>query len=103
MVYSDARYCAGRNHRDKPRHGRLPRNRAGAKAEIRSTGGRIARCSQMVDPPCRPQRLSRQEADLNAANAAAPGGGEAQERRIQTAGEPSMLQSSSTEMVPRYR
>src|SRR5260370_28406802 len=57
----------------------------------------------MADPPCRPQGLSRQEADLNAANAAAPGGGEAQERRIQTAGETSMLQSSSTETVPRYR
>src|SRR6266478_3853865 len=40
-------------------------------AEIRSTGGRIARYSQMADPPCRPQRLSRQEADLNAANAGA--------------------------------
>src|SRR6266478_6391442 len=32
-----------------------------------------------------------------------PGGGEAQERRIQTAGETSMLQSSSTETAPRYR
>ena len=74
MVYSDARYCAGRDHRDNPLHGRLLPNRAGADAEIRSTGGRIARYSQMADPPCRPQGLSRQEADLNAANAAAPEG-----------------------------
>src|SRR5258706_242377 len=96
MVYSDARYCAGRNHRDNPPHGRLPRKRAAAEAEIRSTGGRIARYSQMADPPCRPRGLSRQEADLNAANA-----GEAQERRIQTAGEISMLQSSSAEMASR--
>src|ERR1700730_19308071 len=71
IVYSDARYCAGRNHRENPRHGRLPRIRAGADAEIRSTGRKIARYSQMADPSSRPRRLSRQEADLNAANAGA--------------------------------
>src|ERR1700736_4106426 len=76
MVYSDARYCAGRSHRDNPRHGRLPRNRAAADAEIRSTGVRIARYSQMADPPCRPQRHCW--GDI-------------------------MLQSSSAEMAPRYR